>query len=75
MRATVGDIARTLGHDRLKRFVFLTDASTSVPSTNFCATPSAVAFSVYSVGVPTVGAHAGPVTVPGARYFMAPWLY
>lgn len=31
VRATVGDIARTLGHDRLKRFVFLTDASTSVP--------------------------------------------
>lgn len=31
VRATVGDIARALGTDCLKRFVFLTDASTSVP--------------------------------------------
>ena len=31
VRATVTDIARSLGFNCLKRFVFLTDASTSVP--------------------------------------------
>lgn len=31
VRATVGDIVRVLGTDCLKRFVFLTDASTNVP--------------------------------------------
>jgi len=31
VRATVSDIARALGHESLRRFVFLTDASSNVP--------------------------------------------